>query len=117
MTSLRLRMTEDMQVRISRSTRKVMCNRSLCLHDFNKSPEQLGPEDIRAYQVYLTMRRSWRPAPCSSRYRRCASLQTAGLEKDWQFDEVIPAPKKPLKLAGGFEPRRGHARSAAVDEQ
>jgi integrase/recombinase XerD len=30
---------------------------------FNKSPEQLGPEDIRAYQVYLTNEKKLSPSP------------------------------------------------------
>src|SRR5712691_9956174 len=75
MTSLRQRMTEDMQVRnLALNTQTSYVQQvSLFARHFNKSPEQLGPEDIRTYQVYLTKkRRIWRPAPSSSPSRRCA---------------------------------------------
>ena len=54
MTPLRQRMTEDMQVRnLALSTQMVYVQQvSLFARHFNKSPEELGPEDIRAYQVY-----------------------------------------------------------------
>ena len=53
MTPLRQRMTEDMQVRnLSPHTQaSYLQQASLFARHFNKSPEQLGPEDIRAYQV------------------------------------------------------------------
>ena len=56
MTSLRQRMTEDMQVRnLALNTQMSYVQQvSLFARHFNKSPDQLGPEDIRAYQVYLT---------------------------------------------------------------
>ena len=53
MTSLRQRMTEDMQVRnLAPNTQTSYVRQvSLFARHFNKSPVQLGPEDIRAYQV------------------------------------------------------------------
>jgi Phage integrase, N-terminal SAM-like domain len=56
MTTLRQRMTEDMQVRnLALNTQTSYVQQvSLFARHFDKSPEQLGPEDIRAYQVYLT---------------------------------------------------------------
>ncbi len=56
MTPVRQRMTEDMQVRnLSPHTRTSYVQQvSLFARYFNKSPEVLGPEEIRAYQVYLT---------------------------------------------------------------
>ena len=56
MTSLRQRMTEDMQVRnFSPHTQASYVQQvSLFARHFSKSPEVLGPEEIRSYQVYLT---------------------------------------------------------------
>ena len=56
MTALRQRMTEDMQVRnLALNTQTSYVQQvSLFARHFNKSPEVLGPEEIRAYQVYLT---------------------------------------------------------------
>jgi len=58
-TILRQRMTEDMQVRnLSPQTQSAYIMQvSLFARHFKKSPELLGPEEIRAYQVYLTNQR------------------------------------------------------------
>jgi len=63
MTSLRLRMTEDMQVRnLSRHTQaSYLLQVSQFARYFAKSPDLLGPEDIRAYQVYLTNEKKLAP--------------------------------------------------------
>jgi len=59
MTSLRQRMLEDMQIRnLAVNTQESYVQQvSLFARYFNQSPEQLGPEQIRAYQVYLTNER------------------------------------------------------------
>jgi hypothetical protein len=56
MTSLRQRMIEDMQVRnLAVGTQQVYVEQvSLFARHFHKSPEVLGPEQIRTYQIYLT---------------------------------------------------------------
>jgi len=56
MTSLRLRMLEDMQIRnLAVNTQESYVQQiSLFARYFNQSPERLGPEQIRTYQVYLT---------------------------------------------------------------
>ncbi len=64
MTSLRQRMTEDMQVRnLALNTQTLnLLQVSLFARHFNKSPEELGPEQIRAYQVYLTNEKKLAPS-------------------------------------------------------
>jgi hypothetical protein len=56
-------MTEDMQVRnLALNTQmSYVLQVSLFARHFNKSPDQLGPEDIRAYQVYLTNEKKLAP--------------------------------------------------------
>ena len=56
MTSLRKRMIEDMQVRnLAVGTQQVYVQQiSLFARHFHKSPELLGAEEIRTYQIYLT---------------------------------------------------------------
>ena len=63
MTSLRQRMTEDMQVRnLALNTQTSYLQQvSLFARHFEKSPEQLGPEQIRDYQVYLTNEKKLAP--------------------------------------------------------
>jgi integrase/recombinase XerD len=63
MTSLRRRMIEDMQVRnLSPHTQNSYVQQvSLFARHFSKSPEALGPEEIRSYQVYLTNERKLAP--------------------------------------------------------
>ena len=54
MTSLRKRMIEDMQVRnLAVGTQQVYVQQvSLFARHFHKSPELLGPEQIRTYQKH-----------------------------------------------------------------
>jgi hypothetical protein len=64
MTSLRRRMTEDMQVRnLSSHTQATYVQQvALFARHFNKSPEILGPEEIRSYQVHLTKEKKLAPS-------------------------------------------------------
>jgi integrase/recombinase XerD len=100
MTSLRQRMTEDMQVRnLALNTQMSYLQQvSLFARHFNKPPEQLGPEDIRAYQVYLKNEKKLAPSSVLIAVAALRFLYKVSLKRDWQFDDVIPAPKKPLKL-------------------
>jgi hypothetical protein len=56
-------MTEDLQVRnLSPNTQRSYLEQvSRFARHFRKSPELLGPEDIRAYQVYLTKEKQLAP--------------------------------------------------------
>jgi integrase/recombinase XerD len=100
MTPLRQRMTEDMQVRnLALNTQTCYVQQvSLFARHFDKSPEQLGPEDIRAYQVYLTNEKKLAPGSVLIAVAALRFLYKVSLKKDWSFEDVIPAPKKPQKL-------------------
>jgi Phage integrase, N-terminal SAM-like domain len=100
MTALRQRMTEDMQVRnLALNTQMSYVQQvSLFARHFDKSPEQLGPEDIRAYQVYLTNEKKLAPGSVLIAVAALWFLHKVSLKKKWNFGDVIPAPKKPQKL-------------------
>jgi site-specific recombinase XerD len=93
-------MTEDMQVRnLALNTQTSYVQQvSLFARHFNQSPEQLGPEDIRTYQVYLTNEKKLAPGSILIAVAALRFLYKVSLKREWQFDEVIPAPKKPQKL-------------------
>ncbi|MGH9632047.1 MAG: tyrosine-type recombinase/integrase [Bryobacteraceae bacterium] len=100
MTPLRKRMTEDMQVRnLALNTQMSYLQQiSLFARHFNESPERLGPEDIRAYQVYLTNEKKLAPSSILTAVAALRFLYKVSLKKDWPFQDVIPAPQKPQKL-------------------
>src|SRR6266568_684352 len=100
MTPLRQRMTEDMQVRnLALNTQTCYVQQvSLFARHFHKSPEHLGPRDIRAYQVYLTNEKKLAPGSILIAVAALRFLYKVSLKKDWTFEDVIPAPKKPQKL-------------------
>ena len=100
MTSLRRRMTEDMQVRnLSPHTQASYVQQvSLFARHFNQSPEVLGPEEIRSYQVYLTNEKKLSPGSILIAVAALRFLYKVTLHKDWSLEEIIPAPKKPQKL-------------------
>ncbi|PYV31628.1 MAG: integrase [Acidobacteria bacterium] len=99
MTPLRQRMIEDMGVRnLAEGTQKVYVDRvAQFAKHFGKSPELLGPEDIRSYQVYLVQQKkvSWSVlnlSVCALRF-----LYRITLGKDWTVQH-IPYPRKERKL-------------------
>lgn len=100
MTPLRQRMTEDMQVRnLALNTQMSYVQQvSLFARHFNTSPETLGPDDIRAYQVYLTNEKKLAPSSILTAVAALRFLYKVSLKKNWLFENVIPAPQKPEKL-------------------
>ena len=93
-------MTEDMQVRnLSPHTQDSYVQQvSLFARHFNKSPEVLGPEEIRSYQVYLTNEKKLAPSSILIAVAALRFLYKVTLHRDWAVEEIIPAPKKPQKL-------------------
>jgi site-specific recombinase XerD len=71
---------------------------SLFARYFNKSPDQLGPEDIRAYQLHLTNEKKLAPGSVLIAVAALRFLYKVSLKRDWIFEDAIPGPKKPQKL-------------------
>ncbi len=99
MTPLRQRMIEDMRVRnLAPRTRTTYLQQvSQFARHFGKSPEQLGPEKIRAYQVYLTTEKELAISSILIAVAALRFLYKLTLKKAWAIKD-IPAPKKPQKL-------------------
>jgi site-specific recombinase XerD len=90
-------MIEDMQLRnLSEKTQKVYVNTvAAYARHFWKSPDQLGPDHIRAYLLYTAKSKSE-----SCMRGACAALRfiySVTLEKDWKILRD-PFPKCPKKL-------------------
>jgi site-specific recombinase XerD len=93
-------MIEDMQVRnLSPDTQTSYVQQvSLFARYFGKSPEILSPEDIRTYQLYLTNEKKLAPSSILIAVAALRFLYKVTLHKDWTFENIIPAPKKPQTL-------------------
>ena len=99
MTTLRQRMIDDLKVR-NRSARTIqsyIAHVANFARHFGKSPELLGPEEIRQYQVYLVEQRrvSWsnfNQAVCALRF-----FYRHTLGRDWAVTH-IPFPRQPKTL-------------------
>jgi len=91
---------EDMQVRnLAVGTQQVYVQQvSLFARHFHKSPELLGPEQIRTYQIYLTNEKKLTTNSIIVAISALRFLYKITLKKNWSLDEVIPTPQKPQKL-------------------
>jgi integrase/recombinase XerD len=100
MTPLRQRMLEDMQVRnLALNTQESYLQQvTQFARHFQQSPERLGPEEIRAYQVYLTTERQLAPGSIRIAVAALRFLYTITLQRHWRVTDLIPAPKKPQPL-------------------
>lgn len=99
MTPLRQRMLEDMEIRnLCLNTQKSYLQQvSSFAKYFRCSPEQLGPEEVRAYQVHVTNERKLAPASLCIVVSALRFLYKITLKREW-VDHEIPMPKKPYKL-------------------
>ena len=97
MTSLRQRMIEDMQVRnFSPHTQSTyVLQVSLFARYFTKPPDQLGPEEIRSYQVYLTNEKKLAPGSILIAVAALRFLYKVTLHKDWSVETSSLHPRNP----------------------
>ena len=100
MTALRQRMLEDMRIRnLARNTQASYLQQvSLFARYFGKSPDTLGREEIRAYQVYLTEEKKLSPRSITIAVSALRFLYKVTLRREWKLEEIIPAPRQPQKL-------------------
>jgi site-specific recombinase XerD len=93
-------MLEDMQVRnLSPLTQRTYLDHvSRFARRFGQSPARLGPEEIRAYQVYLATDKQLAPASIVITVAALRFLYTVTLQKPWSVAAVIPGPKMPKTL-------------------
>jgi len=99
MTPLRQRMMDDMVIRnLADNTQSsyLLQVSSFATH-FRRSPEALGPEEIRAWLVYLREERKLAPTSLHPAVGALRFLYRVTLKRPWS-DEDFPLPKKPVKL-------------------
>ena|SRR5215472_7140620 len=117
MTCLRRRMIEDMQVRnLAVGTQQVYVQQvSRFARHFHKSPELLGPDQIRTYQIYLTNEKKLTTNSIIVAMSALRFLYKITLKKNWSLDEVIPTPQKPRGGSSLFELRPAQKASRHLD--
>ena len=99
MTPLRQRMLQDMGIRnLALNTQLAYVQQiSAFARHFDCSPEVLGPEQVRAYQVHLIEERKLAAGSLSVVAAALRFLYKITLRRAWNDDD-IPMPKRPLKL-------------------
>ena len=99
MHPLRQRMLDDMQIRnfapgTQQAYIRAMANFA---QPFGRSPDQLGREEIRAYQIYLAQEKQVGWGAFNTTVSALRFFYRTTLEKDWRID-LIPFPHRERKL-------------------
>ena len=99
MTPLRQRMLEDMGIRNFAENTQLSYLQQISAYarHFGRSPEALGPEDVRTYQVHLVEVRKLSAASVGIATSALRFLYKVTLKRDWALED-IPMPKKPFRL-------------------
>lgn len=99
MTPLRQRMIQDMSIRnfADNTQQSYLQQVSSFARYFQRSPDALGPEKVREYQVHLVEDRKLAPSSVSIAVAALRFLYKVTLKQPWSADD-IPMPKRPFKL-------------------
>ena len=116
MTPLRQRMLEDMSIRnFAENTQLSYVQQvSAFARHFERSPEDLGPEQVRAYQAHLVIDRSLTASSVGIATSALRFLYRVTLKRGWTPDD-IPMPKKPFKLPAVLSPAEVMHFLASID--
>jgi site-specific recombinase XerD len=100
MLPLQQRMTEDMQLRnLSPDTQRSYLHQiSQLARYFGKSPDKLGPSDIRSYQLHLIQEKELAPSSLLVAVSAIRFLYNVTLQRDWRLEQVVPTCRKPQAL-------------------
>jgi site-specific recombinase XerD len=93
-------MLEEMQIRnFSENTQEsYLMQVSLFARHFRRSPEGLGPVNIRTYQLYLTNEKKLAPGSIHIATAALRFLYAVTLKRPWDVEDVLPMPKAPQTL-------------------
>ncbi len=110
MTHLRKMMLEELQRRnySEITTRKYLQYVTAFARHFGKSPDQLGPNELRSYQAYLLQERKVTPGTAVNCVAALRFFFIKTLKRH-QFREFLPYPKDHRRLPTVLSPRRGLA--------
>ena len=99
MTRLRQLMLDELERRnYSQTTRRAyLLGVEQFARHFRRSPDQLGLDQVRDYQVYLFRIRKLQPASIAVRLAALRFLYVSVLKRPWTIDDT-PYPKRPNKL-------------------
>ena len=100
MTPLRQRTIEEMQIRnLSPHTQRAYIEQiARFARHFGKSPDLLGPDDIRIYQLYLVQERHLSASSIVVAVSAIRFLYNVVLKRGWNVDEVIPTCRTSQRL-------------------
>jgi integrase/recombinase XerD len=100
MSPLRRRMIEDLQIRnLTGNTQRVYIEQvARFARYFGKSPEHLGPAEIRAYMLHLANERRLAASSINVTVSALRFFYTITLKRPWAVKDDIPAGKQAKKL-------------------
>ena len=117
MNPLRRRMIEDMQLRnLSLHTQQAYVRSiSQLSRHFRKSPELLGPDEIRAYQLYLAQEKHFAPSSLGVAVAAFRFFYNITLGRGWNVDDIIPTGRRAYTLPVVMSPAEVATFLDAVD--
>jgi len=117
MSILRQRMSEDMQLRnLALNTQVSYLQQVSCFaRHFGKSPAELGEEQIRTYQIFLTTEKKLSPSSIHTAVAALRFLYKVTLKRDWTVEDALPLPKKPQTLPVVLSPEEVQQFLACVE--